>query len=63
MKTKFRKLSPEELKKFEREGVDIGLLVSSLLKTPTERAKTNRALLEFKEEARKAREKIRHGHS
>lgn len=51
-----------DLEKYEKDGVDIGLLMSSLARTPTERAETNRAMLEFKEEARKAREKV-HGHS
>ena len=42
-----------DLKKYEREGVDIGLLVSNLSRTPTERAENNRAMLEFIEEAKK----------
>jgi len=53
-----KKLSPEELKKYEAEGVDIGLLLSSLSKSPTERAETNKELLKFKEEAKKARAKL-----
>jgi hypothetical protein len=44
-------------------GVDIGLLRSSLSKTPTERAETNDELLRFKEEARRARAKRHHDDS
>ena len=44
-------------------GVDMGLLLSSLRKTPTERAETNKEMLKFIEEARKARSKRAHAHS
>ena len=56
-------VSKLDLKKYEREGVDISLLTSSLTRTPTERAETNRKLLEFMEEAKKARAKLAHAHS
>lgn len=55
--------TPDYLKKYEEAGIDIGLLRSSLEKTPTERAETNRALLKFTEEARRAREKKSHADS
>lgn len=55
--------TPAYLKKYEEAGIDIGLLRSSLERTPTERAETNRALLEFAEEARKARTKKSHADS
>jgi hypothetical protein len=58
-----RGLSEKLLKKYEKDGVDIGLLISSLAKTPTERAETNKELLKFKEEARKARLKRMYAHS
>ncbi len=52
-----KQIIPEAfVKKCEADGVDLGLLMSSLKRTPTERAQVNRFLLEFKEEARKARE-------
>lgn len=51
------KLSLEELKKYEDEGVDMSLLFSNLSRTPTERAESNKELLKFIEEAGKARAK------
>ena len=54
---------PLNLKKYEKKGVDIGLLLSSLRKTPTERAETNKEMLKFIEEAKKARSKHAHAHS
>ena len=52
-----------DLKKYERQGVDIGLLFSTLSKTPTERAEDNRALLGFIKEARKSRIKSSNGNT
>lgn len=44
-----------DLKKFEADGVDIGLLLSALAKTPTERVEDNNEMLQFIDEARKSR--------
>ncbi len=49
-----------DYKKFEAAGVDIGLLLGSLNKTPTERAESNKSMISFAEEARKAREMKRY---
>lgn len=46
-----------DLKKYERDGVDISLLMSTLRASPTERAENNKAMLFFIEEAKKSREK------
>ena len=46
-----------DLKKYERDGVDISLLTASLRYSPTERAENNKAMLLFIEEAKRAREK------
>ena len=50
-----------DLEKYERDGVDISLLMSTLRKSPTERAETNKALLLFIEEAKKNRERVTDG--
>ena len=43
--------------KYEADGVDIGLLMSSLNRSPTERAECNKSMISLVEEARKSREK------
>jgi AbrB family looped-hinge helix DNA binding protein len=61
--TEKRSVTKLDLKKYEADGVDIGLLISSLAKTPTERAETNKELLKFIEEAKKARKKLSNARS
>jgi hypothetical protein len=51
-----------DCEKYEADGVDIGLLLGSLNRSPTERAESNKSMISFFEEAQKAREKIRHAH-
>lgn len=43
------------LKKYEREGVDISLLIATLGNTPTERLENNLEFLKFMNEAEKSR--------
>lgn len=57
MKKKSINMKDLDLREFEKWGIDINLLVSSLNKTPTERVEINNDLLRFKDEAKRAREK------
>ena len=52
-----------DLEKYEREGVDLSLLLSNLKKTPTERAENNKAMILFVEAVRKNQKKIKYAHS
>lgn len=49
-----------DFERYKREGVDIGLILYNLKRSPTERLETNLVMLDFIEEARKAREKLDH---
>ena len=49
-----------DLKKYEQQGVDLSLLLSSLRSTPTERVENNKAMLLLVEEVRKNKKKAKH---
>lgn len=51
-------LNQLDLEKYERQGVDISLLMANLKRTPTERVEINKEMLKFIEEARKSRERL-----